>query len=135
MILLPHVFAQSQYDVTIKYSAHAVTGIGDFNTAPPGQQYLILSLQITNNNYTEVKGGFYVNPEAFYVIVSQVQYSIDDSTFALEHPLPEATVLPGGTITGQISFLVPGSNYGIVPKFQPTYQFDDTTPNINCVQT
>jgi hypothetical protein len=127
--LLSRVAAQTgQYQVTIKYYAISVSGIS-FNTAAPGKEYLILTLQITNNNYTE---GFYVNPTDFYVIVNNVQYDYDAATFSLQNPLSVATVLPGGTLTGEVAFLVPGT-YGITPSFQPTYQFVDT-PTINWVE-
>jgi hypothetical protein len=134
LTLLPHLTAQTaQYQVTIKYYANPVTASDVFSAVKgTGQEYLVLTMQITNSNYTGYNQGFYVDPSAFYLIVNSVRYGDYSATYSLQNPLPVATILPGGTLTGQIAFLVPGI-YAQTPNFQPVYQFADTNPTINWV--
>lgn len=98
--------------VVIRYSATTADHISDFKPAQ-GYIYLILSLDIENNGYSE----FSLNPSRFYVWVNRIAYDVALVTFPDEL---KGFGLPDGYRTkGKLVFEVPEtvSTWGFEPGY------------------
>jgi hypothetical protein len=76
--------------------------------ADSGYFYLIQDYTIVNHGYKT----FTVSLPDFYVIVDNVKYDYDASTYSIESGLKRVELLDGGTTSGKIVFAIPKTACG-----------------------
>ena len=79
-------------------------GVGyDRRDAASGYYYLITEFTIENHGYKT----FTVSLPNFFVIIDNVKYNYDASTYSIESGLRRVELLDGGTTSGKIVFAIP----------------------------
>jgi hypothetical protein len=103
--------------IFINYSSSIANTIGDYNKAPQGKTYMIVTLEIENKGYNK----FSTNSLYWEAEVNKLKYSTSFATFSLNDKLELVDVLDGGKVKGSIAFEVPeGTSIGIVTMFAET---------------
>lgn len=105
--------AGAKGNVIIRYSGTTVNQVGEWNKASPGYTYLILDLNIKNEDCDS----FAVNSFNLNVIVNGVKYN-SEFFGNLSNELKSVTLLPGGISSGKVGFEVPVGT----SSYQPTYE-------------
>jgi len=107
--------------IVIEYSSTTTQQIGEWSKAKPGYVYLVLDLHIENQDYDS----FSTNPLFFYVVVSNVKYSVA-FVMGLENELGTVDLLDGGKATGRIAFEVPSdvSSAGYQIRYEAFRQYN-----------
>jgi hypothetical protein len=107
--------------VIIEYSSTTTQQIGEWSKAKPGYVYLVLDLHIENQGYDS----FSTNPLFFYVVVSNVKYSVA-FVMGLEDELEVVDVLNRGEVRGKIAFEVPAevSNTGYQIRYEAFKEYN-----------
>jgi len=108
--------ATVQYDAVITYSEKYANSIGILKPSS-GDEYLILTLSIQDNNIENMS----ISPLYFHVVINNVKYDYDSSTFLLPDPLKNVELFPKGTTTGSIAFEVPIGTTNYQPTYQPWF--------------
>jgi len=107
--------------IIIEYSSTTTQQIGEWSKAKPGYVYLVLDLHIENQGYDS----FSTNPLFFYVVVSNVKYSVA-FVMGLENELGAVDLLDGGKAAGRIAFEVPSdvSSAGYQIRYEAFRQYN-----------
>lgn len=89
--------------IFIKQYYRTANTIAEYNKAPQGKTYLIVTLEIENKGYKKF------NTNSFYweAEVNKLRYSASSATFSLNDKLELVDVLDGGKVKGSIAFEVP----------------------------
>jgi Domain of unknown function (DUF4352) len=89
--------------ILIKHSATTIDSIGEFNKAPAGKTYLIITMDIENRGYDK----FSTNPLYWEIDTNKRSYSTSMVSYSLKNRLDSVKLYDGGKITGSIAFEVP----------------------------
>ncbi len=90
-------------EILINHFGGLTNMIGEYNEAPQGKKYMILTLEIENRGYNT----FSTNPLYWKVEVDNIQYSISIATYSLIDKLDTVEIKDGGKIKGTLAFEVP----------------------------
>jgi len=77
--------------------------VGEYATPSQGKTFLVINMTLKNHGYQS----FSVNPNYFAVVIDNVAYPYDSSTFSTKSPLTSATLLDGGKTAGYLVYQVP----------------------------
>ena len=91
-----------------------------------GNEFLVMSIVITNRNYTP---GVAIDPSRFKVEVDGVEYDPANATwFGLEDarykPLPIVIVLDGGVTNGYLAYEVPSGSPSYIIRYNTSFGED-----------
>jgi len=89
--------------ILLNKSAELSNYVGEYAEASQGKTFLIINMKLENHGYQT----FSVNPNYFAVVIDNVAYPYDSSTFSTKSPLTSATLLDGGKTAGYLVYQVP----------------------------
>jgi hypothetical protein len=96
-------------EIIIKHSYTATTVINEYTKAHEGMTFLVIHLDITNNDPYS-KYSFNTNPARWQVTLNNIMYSYSFSTYQLKDSLNGVNILPNGNLKGSLAFEVPMEN-------------------------
>lgn len=115
-------------ELVISYSTKKTSKVGEYtSSAKPGKTFLIVTMTIENNGY---KDEILTNPNYFYVLIDNIKYKYDSSSYSLTDALDSsAEIMNGGKLTGSLAFEIPDD----AATYQLKYDRDFKTYNIRYV--
>jgi len=100
----PEYILISQKDLVLTRFISTVYGTTE---ADSGYSFVVLDFAIENHGYES----FEVNPFAYHIIVDNVKYDYDSSTYSIIDGLRSVELLDGGTTRGKIVFMIPETEH------------------------
>ena len=105
-------------EIKISYSTRTSNKIGSYSEAPAGKTFLIITMTIENNGYKELN----TNPNYFVLLINNIKYTYDSTTYSLEDKLDSVDIMDGGKLTGSVAFAVPTGTTEFQLKYDMEYK-------------